>query len=99
MDPIMLEEIKNLVTIYGGGIKSVQRGTVKAQLKMTTPVTIPIAKVNPELCDLHVFIYGNPEANYLTYALDESGESIIVSTTNPMGAWDIGISWQVVEHY
>lgn len=66
---------------------------------MTTPATIPIAKVNPELCDLHVFIYGNPEANYLTYALDESGESITVSTTNPMGAWDIGISWQVVEHY
>lgn len=66
---------------------------------MTTPVTIPIAKVNPELCDLNVFIYGDPESNYLTYALDESGESITVSTTNPMGAWNIGISWQVVEHY
>lgn len=98
MDPIMLEEIKQLLTIYGGGIKSVQRGTVKARLKMTTPVTIPIAKVNPELCDLNVFIYGDPEAE-LTYALDESGESITVSTTNSTGVWDIGISWQVVEHY
>ena len=66
---------------------------------MSTPVTIPIAKVNPELCDLNVFIYGNPESTYLTYALAENGESIAVSTTNSIGAWDIGISWQVIEFY
>lgn len=28
MDPITLDEIKELLTIYGGGIKSVQRGRV-----------------------------------------------------------------------
>lgn len=81
-----------------GGIKSVQRGDLVAELSMNTPVTIPIAEVDPDRCDLNIFMKGGDTA-VLTYALSENGTAITISTGNSMGKWNIAISWQVIEHY
>ena len=88
-----------ITSLLGKGcVKSVQRGTVVAELSLNTPVTIPIAEVDPDRCDLNIFMKGGDTA-VLTYALSDNGTAITISTGNSMGAWNIGISWQVVEHY
>lgn len=104
MDPIMLEEIKELLTIYGGGIKSIQRGCqnigVQGAMTNPSPVTIPIANVDATSAILIANIegQGRSSANINAPVGCQLTENSIVISFSTSGFFGF-VSWQVIEFY
>ena len=110
MDPIMLEEIKQLLSIYGGGIKSVQRGNAVLDLSVNTDggqekgsETINISPVDPEKSVLLIHAE-NQERNtdtvgvVKTITLNEDSIAFLLTSETYYAQWKLNpLVWQVIE--
>lgn len=96
MDPIMLEEIKELLKIYGGGgIKSIQRGTLGAvNVALQSTKYINISPVDLSKAVLFINSEYVDTNRHVEVALQSNRISIV---NNEGTRLSVAFSWQVIE--
>lgn len=109
MDVALLGEIKELLSVYGGGIKSIQRGVWKNTLSKSSASnsskSVTISTVNPDRCSLSVCIDGYTDQGmgsaYYTPSIigaTLNADSITFKNYDSYPA-TASVTWQVIEHY
>ena len=109
MDAVLLGEIKELLSVYGGGIKSVQRGVWNNSLANANAANsskeIVISAVDPDRCQLSVCIDGYSDGgagsnNRTPSAIGATLSADKITLTNYDNLKSTAsVTWQVVEHY
>jgi len=88
-----------------GGVKSIQRGIASAATQTADTITIPIATVNPDKCEVILngsWGQGNASSDFsifaLPYLFSLTANTLTIKRSGTDGGTILNMSWQVIEH-